>query len=103
MFELPLRLRRDADALVANWRALDGVVVETVMSHLASADEDSAQSSEQRGRFVAMAEKVVAQRLSLANSAGIALGPDYADGLTRPGLSLYGGVPRPEFAGVIAQ
>jgi alanine racemase len=50
-----------------------------------------------------MAENVAAQRLSLANSAGIALGPDYAFDLTRPGLALYGGVPRREFAGVIAQ
>ena len=40
---------------------------------------------------------------SLANSAGIALGSDYAFDLTRPGLALYGGVPRPELAGRIAQ
>jgi len=83
--------------------ALDGVAIDTLMSHLASADEDSAQNSEQRSRFVAMAEKVAARRLSLANSAGIALGPDYAFDLTRPGLALYGGVPRPELAGVISQ
>jgi len=50
-----------------------------------------------------MAEKVAARRLSLANSAGIALGSDYSFDLTRPGLALYGGVPRPELAGVIAQ
>ena len=83
--------------------ALDGLAIDTLMSHLASADEDSAQNSDQRGRFVAMAEKVAARRLSLANSAGIALGSDYAFDLTRPGLALYGGVPRPELAGVIAQ
>jgi alanine racemase len=83
--------------------ALDGLAIDTVMSHLASADEDNAQNSKQRGRFVAMAEKVAAHRLSLANSAGIALGLDYAFDLTRPGLALYGGVPRPELAGVIAQ
>jgi alanine racemase len=35
--------------------------------------------------------KTGAKRLSLANSAGIALGPDYAFDLTRPGLALYGG------------
>ncbi|WP_296615124.1 alanine racemase [Sphingomonas sp.] len=83
--------------------ALEGLVVDTLMSHLASADEDSAQNGEQRGRFVAMADKVAARRLSLANSAGIALGPDYTFDLTRPGLALYGGVPRPELAGVITQ
>ena len=43
------------------------------------------------------------QRTSLANSAGIALGADYAFDLTRPGLSLYGGVPRAELDGPIRQ
>jgi alanine racemase len=83
--------------------ALDGLAIDTLMSHLASADEDSPQNSDQRGRFIAMAEQVAARRLSLANSAGIALGPDYAFDLTRPGLALYGGVPRPELAGTIVQ
>ena len=46
---------------------------------------------------------VPAQRLSLANSAGICLGPDYAFGLTRPGLALYGGVPRREAEGISAR
>jgi alanine racemase len=41
--------------------------------------------------------------LSLANSAGIALGPDYGFDLTRPGIALYGGVQRAEFEGRIAQ
>jgi alanine racemase len=42
-------------------------------------------------------------RSSLANSAGIALGKDYHGELTRPGLSLYGGVPRSELAAIIRQ
>ena len=41
--------------------------------------------------------------MSLANSAGIALGPDYAFDLTRPGIALYGGIPRSDFAGLIRQ
>jgi len=83
--------------------ALAGLTIDTLMSHLASADENTAQNSDQRGRFVAMAENVAARRLSLANSAGIALGPDYAFDLTRPGIALYGGVPRAELAGLIGQ
>jgi alanine racemase len=83
--------------------ALGGLTIDTLMSHLASADEESPKNEDQRRRFVAMAEGVRAERLSLANSAGIALGADYAFDLTRPGLALYGGVPRPELAGVIAQ
>lgn len=83
--------------------ALDGLAIDTLMSHLASADEASPQNNDQRGRFIAMAEKIAARRLSLANSAGIALGSDYAFDLTRPGLALYGGVPRAELAGTIVQ
>ena len=80
---------------------LDDLTIETLMSHLACADEDSAMNAAQRARLVAVAGRVGATRLSLANSAGIALGPDYAFDLTRPGLAIYGGVPRDELRGVI--
>jgi alanine racemase len=46
---------------------------------------------------------VPARRFSFANSAGICLGRDYSFDLVRPGLSLYGGVPRPEAEGNIRQ
>jgi alanine racemase len=82
---------------------LDGLSIETFMSHLACADEDVADNEKQRRAFAALADGVKAKRLSLANSAGICLGPDYAFGLTRPGLALYGGVPRREAAGHISQ
>jgi alanine racemase len=82
---------------------LDGLTVETLMSHLARADEDVAANAAQREAFVAVAGKVIAKRLSLANSAGICLGEGYAFGLTRPGIALYGGVPRREAEGHIAQ
>lgn len=82
---------------------LDGLAIDLLMSHLACADEDVAMNGEQRRRFTVMAQRVAARRLSLANSAGIALGAAYAFDLTRPGLALYGGVPRAELADVIAQ
>ncbi|HVQ08020.1 MAG TPA: alanine racemase [Allosphingosinicella sp.] len=82
---------------------LDGLAIETLMSHLASADEDGPANRAQLEAFTAVAGKVRARRLSLANSAGICLGPDYAFGLTRPGLALYGGVPRAEAKGHIRQ
>ncbi|MEA3011585.1 MAG: alanine racemase [Sphingomonadales bacterium] len=82
---------------------LDGLAVETLMSHLACADEDSPANRAQLEAFTAIAGKVRAKRLSLANSAGICLGPDFAFGLTRPGLALYGGVPRREAKGHIQQ
>jgi alanine racemase len=82
---------------------LDGLAIDTLMSHLASADEDSAMNERQRAAFAALAGKTRARRMSLANSAGIALGEGYHFDLTRPGLALYGGVPRAAFEGVIAQ
>ncbi len=82
--------------------ALDGLTIETLMSHLACADEDSAMNAAQLAAFRAITAAVPHIRASLANSAGICLGPDYAFDLTRPGLALYGGVPRREAAGHIA-
>ena len=77
--------------------------VQTLMSHLASADEDSPQNEAQRRLFEELAQQVPHKKRSLANSAGIALGQAYAFDMTRPGLSLYGGVPRPEMADEIRQ
>ena len=80
-----------------------GLEIDTLMSHLASADEDSPRSERQLAMFEDVARQVPARRRSLANSAGIALGPAYAFELTRPGLALYGGVPRAELAEAIRQ
>ena len=77
--------------------------IELLMSHLASADEDSALNAVQLERFREVCTAIPAKRRSLANSAGIALGTEYSFDLTRPGLSLYGGVPRVELAGAIRQ
>ena len=82
---------------------LGGLTIETLMSHLACADEDSAMNRVQRDRFAAVAAAVPARRTSLANSAGICLGSDYGFDLVRPGLALYGGIPRGEAEGHIAQ
>lgn len=54
----------------------------------------------QRDRFAALAGATTAKRLSLANSAGIAL-DGYAFDLTRPGLAVYGGVPRADLADAV--
>ena len=75
--------------------------IDGLMSHLASADEDSAQNEAQRILFGGMSHNVRCQRRSLANSAGIMLGDSYLYQLTRPGLSLYGGVARSEMASFI--
>lgn len=77
--------------------------VNTLMSHLACADEESDMNARQLAAFRALLPLVAHKRASLANSAGIALGSDYAFDLTRPGLALYGGIPRPELAPAIMQ
>lgn len=82
---------------------LDGLEIDTLMSHLACADEDREMNARQRDAFAEIAAGVPARRRSLANSAGICLGEAYAFDLTRPGLALYGGVPRREAAGHIRQ
>lgn len=92
-----LGLRTDQIGLV------EGLNVQTLHSHLACADEDSAMNAVQRDRFAAVSATVKARRYALANSAGICLGRDYAFDLVRPGLALYGGVPREEAAGRIHQ
>jgi alanine racemase len=76
--------------------ALDGLAIDTLHSHLACADEDTAMNEMQLERFRAVTSVVPAKRYSMANSAGICLGSDYSFDLVRPGLALYGGVPRGE-------
>jgi alanine racemase len=79
----------------------DGLDIDILLSHLASADEDVSQNVDQLRQFVAMGQGIKAQRRSLANSAGIMLGSSYHFDLTRPGLALYGGIARAEMADAI--
>lgn len=81
----------------------EGLEIDLLLSHLASADEDVPQNVSQLTQFHLMAQIIQSKRKSLANSAGIMLGPDFHFDLTRPGLSLYGGIARPEMAGHIRQ
>jgi len=97
MNRLGLSVQDVADGL------LNGLAIDTLMSHLACADEDVAMNRQQQAAFAALHGKTSARRMSLANSAGIALGADFVFDLTRPGLALYGGVPRGEMAGIIRQ
>ncbi|HEY6662814.1 MAG TPA: alanine racemase [Sphingomicrobium sp.] len=83
--------------------ALDGLTIDTLHSHLACGDEDSPLNAMQLERFRAVASAVPAKRYSFANSAGICLGREYSFDLVRPGLALYGGIPRAEAEGQIRQ
>ena len=83
--------------------AIQSLSVDVLMSHLASADEDSDRNAQQLAAFRSAAQHIEHGSLSLANSAGVALGNGFAFNLTRPGLSLYGGIARPELADAIKQ
>jgi alanine racemase len=83
--------------------ALDGLGIDTLHSHLACADEDSPMNGRQLATFREIAAAIPAKGYAMANSAGICLGRDYSFDLVRPGLALYGGIPRREAEGQIRQ
>ncbi|WP_306114121.1 MULTISPECIES: alanine racemase [unclassified Roseovarius] len=64
-----------------------------IMSHLACADEpEHEMNGQQLTTFREMTADIDAP-LSLANTGGVLIGPDYHFDLTRPGIGLYGGAP----------
>lgn len=85
----------EADALAASRDRLRGVEVAAVLSHLACAEEAAhPMNPRQRDRLADAAALFPGARRSLANSAGVLLGADYAFDEVRPGIALYGGGPR---------
>lgn len=82
---------------------LQSLDIDILMSHLASADEDIGLNDIQLLRWSEACIAIPHLRSSLANSAGIVLGKAYHGEVTRPGLSLYGGVPRAELSSFIRQ
>ncbi|MCC6737194.1 MAG: alanine racemase [Bauldia sp.] len=82
----------EAEALLADPRLLRLLSPALVMSHLACADvADDPLNALQLGRFRELVARVPLIAGSLANSAGILLGPKYHFALNRPGIMLYGG------------
>lgn len=71
---------------------LDGLLIDVAHSHLACAEQTGfIGNAQQLATFRDVTSRISARRRALANSAGLALGPDYHFDLTRPGLRLYGG------------
>lgn len=91
----------EVDRLAAEPERLDGIAPRYVLSHLIAAEErDNPRNAEQRtlfddlrGRLPPMKASFAPIRASLANGAGIFLGPDYHYDLVRPGAVLYGVAP----------
>ena len=81
-----LDLRRD-EALLAT------LAPDLIISHLACADTpDHPMNRRQLALFSEVRAQFPDLPASLANSAGVFLGPDYHFDLVRPGIALYGGV-----------
>lgn len=95
MNRLGIRPEEAGDPLIASLK------LDVLMSHLSSADEDVPSNERQLETLRALLPQIRHRRASLANSAGLMLGPAYRLDLTRPGLALYGGLPRAELAGAI--
>jgi len=76
----------DRETLSPFWPSL-------LMSHLACGSTPGhPMNREQLARFTALTDPFKDIPRSLANSAGVLMGPDYHFDLVRPGISLYGGM-----------
>ena len=83
-------------ALLTETETMNSIHVSLLMSHLACADEPRhGLNAKQCNAFQAVRALLPGVPASLANSAGIFLGPDYAHDLVRPGIAIYGGNPTP--------
>ncbi|MEK9744598.1 MAG: alanine racemase [Candidatus Puniceispirillum sp.] len=79
------------DWLIENPDSLDGLDVEYLMSHLISGEiADDPKNMVQLEKFRGICGCLGGIPASLANSAGVFLGPDYHFHMTRPGIALYG-------------
>ncbi len=79
-------------ALAAEPSLLEAFQCALIMSHLACADEPShPKNASQRALFDTLRASLRPAPASLANSAGVFLGPDYHYDLVRPGIALFGG------------
>lgn len=95
-----LGLSNEEFEMLLNGTALAGLSLEAVISHLACADEPEAPlNAEQARRFQALRTRLPGVKGSLANSAGIFLGPAFRHDLVRPGIALYGANPLSPSAG----
>ncbi len=93
-------MAEDIDELHANPNWLDGIEVQYLMSHLASADnpksdQNAEQLQELRQMIARLPGGLKDLPVSFANSSGIFLGEAYQFNLGRPGVALFGANPTP--------
>jgi alanine racemase len=93
----------EAVAAVREMRALHGIAITGLATHLPVADEDVAFTRTQLDLFYDVAkvlreeEGLGKARIHVCNSAGAIRFPELAGDLVRVGLALYGSAPVPEF------
>ncbi|MDQ3621649.1 MAG: alanine racemase [Verrucomicrobiota bacterium] len=100
--------QNEAIALAAAIRAMPGVVITGLASHLPVADEDDAFTREQLEQFARIASKLRSRAgiegiTHIENSAGLIGFPAQAGDMVRAGLVLYGSAPRAEFQSRLRQ
>ena len=94
----------DQERLAADPSVLDGVGPIAWMTHLACAEEaGNPMSREQLDRFRKAIAILPKAPVSIANSSGLFLGPDFRGDLARPGAALYGINPTPGRPNPMAQ
>lgn len=82
----------EVDRLAEAPRLLEGTGWLALMSHLACADDpNDPMNRAQRERLLSIHARLPRMPLSLANSGGVLMGPDFHCDLMRPGIALYGG------------
>jgi len=83
---------------------LDGLAVDSVMSHLACADtRQNPMTAAQLAMFRQAMTLFPSARKSLANSSGIFHGSEYHFDLARPGAAIYGVNPTPDMISPMSQ
>jgi alanine racemase len=86
----------EVDAVRDDASLLNGIDVQILMTHLVSAElPDDEINQRQLAGFAAAKTLFPSAQASLANSAGLFLGPDFTADLARPGAALYGINPTP--------
>lgn len=84
--------RDEIETLAGDEVFYESLNIDLIMSHLAcSSLTDHPMNREQLERFRSIVARFPKTRLSLVNTGGVYLGPDFHFDMVRPGIGLYGG------------
>lgn len=99
--------KTELDQLAQNTDIAKAFKPRFLMTHLASADRPDHPINAAQLRLMHEAQSKLAaigfDGVSIANSSGVFLGPDYLGDILRPGLAIYGANPTPDAPNPMAQ